>query len=285
MNSVSARADWEGKPLEPTRGLLLAIRLFLGRLAAIVLVFSVATWVLSSSIQEISSPEPTVAAIELSLESLIGVESLLSAQENTVRERAMQVEPSHIIHFDGWPFSIGLTASVVLESNVQEWAQLLRAEAAQSIYVSGPDVILSEEATSQHTWFTVSGFFLQIWSLWNIDTYEVASTFARVSFLVSAILFPLFAIAGVGSRRFFTSGLIILISGFPTIIVFGLGLFCWYIFAPSGSGFSEMMRELSYAPLWQGFSNGLLMSCTGIVWLMFLYIFRWLSDRFQSRSH
>ena len=285
MNSVSAHADREIKPIDRTRGLLLVIRLFLGRLTVIVLAFSVAIWVLSSSIQEISSPEPTVAAIELSLESLIGVESLLLAQENSIRERAMRVEPSHIIHLDGWPFLIGLPASVVLESNVQEWAQLLSAEAAQSIYVSGPEVILSEKATSQDSWFTVSGFFLRVWSFWNMDTYEVASIFARVSFLVSAILFPLFAIAGVGAGRFFTCGLIILISGFPTMIVFGAGLVCWYIVAPNGSGFSAMMRDLSYAPLWQGFSSGLLMSCAGLAWLLFLYIFRWSSDRFQLRSH
>ena len=285
MNSVSAHADREVKPLNRSRGLLLVGRLFLGRLAVVVLVFSVAVWVLTSSIREISSPEPTIAAIELSLESLIGVESLLLAQENTIRERAMQVEPSHIIYLEGWPFSIGLPASVILDSNVQEWAQFLSAEAAQSIYVSGPGVILSETATSQDSWFTVSGFFLRVWSLWNMDTYEITSTFASVSFLISAVLFPLFAIAGVGMGRFFTSGLIILISGFPTIIIFGLGLICWYIVAPTGVGFPETMRELSYVPLWQGFCNGLLMSCAGLAWLLFLYFFRWSNNRFQARLH
>jgi len=285
MNSVSAKRDREIKPLARSKGLLLAIRVFLCRLVAIALTFSVAIWVLSSSVQEISSAEPTIAAIETSLESLIGIESLLLAQENIIREQSTHVEPSHIIYPEGWPFPIGLPASVVLDSNVQAWAHLLSREAAQLIYENGPNVVLSESATSQDSWFTVSGFFLRVWSVWNFKTHETASTFSKVSFIVSVVFFPLLAIAGVGIGRFFTSGLIILISGFPTIAVFGCGVICWYIIAPTGIGFPGTMRELGYVALWQGFYNGLLMSCVGLTWLSFLYLFRWLSSRPKTCPH
>jgi hypothetical protein len=285
MNSLSANPDREIKPLVGNKGLILAIRVFFSRLAALTLTFAFAIWVLSSSVQAISSSEPTIAAIEVSLDSLIGIESLLLAQENMIRERSLLKEPSHIIYPESWPFLVGLPASMILDSKVEDWADFLSHEAAKSIYENGPGVILSEGTTSQESWFTVSGVFLRVWSVWSLSTHETASGFADVSFIVSAVLFPLIIIAGVGRERFFASGLIILIAGIPTIVIFGLGMICWYIVAPTGIGFPGTMRDLGHIALWQGFRNGLLMSCAGLVWLSFLYLFRWYNGRFLIRLH
>ncbi|MEE2875378.1 MAG: hypothetical protein VYD09_02470 [Chloroflexota bacterium] len=285
MNSLSASPDREIKPLAGNKGLILAIRVFFSRLGALILAFAFAVWVLSSSVQTISSSEPTIAAIEVSLDSLIGVESLLLAQENTIRERSLLEEPPHIIYPESWPFLVGLPASMVPDSKAEDWAEFLSREAAKSIYENGPSVVLSEGATSRESWFTVSGVFLRVWSVWNLSTHETASGFADASFIVSAVLFPLIVVAGVGRERFFTSGLIILIAGIPTIVVFGLAMICWYIVAPAGIGFPGTMRDLGHIALWQGFRNGLLISSTGLVWLSFLYLFRWYKGRFRTRLH
>ncbi len=244
---------------------------YISKIALLCFTIAFGIAVTTVTLERITSEQPTLTAIEYTLESLIGIESMLEMQMEDLRELVGESNDTSYIIPTGWPFTNGLPATTIRDDSVSDWAQILRTEAAQRIYLDGPETVIANPSSVRSSWFSDSGNFLQVWKLWGNSTHIWLSKVNSIVLPITVAMFVLSLASTNLSFRLKSIAAAAFIASMPSLIGFGLLAFIWRQLGPSGSPFADSLQEVVSAALWVGLLNSLIVGATAFLFGTILY--------------
>ena len=184
----------------------------------------------------------------------------------------------------GWPFTNGLQTTTVRDDSVNNWAELLRREAAQGIYYDGPETVLANPSKVSSSWLSDSGNFLRIWKLWGNSTHIWLNKVNDVVIPIAAVTFALsLASTSIGFRLRLVAAATF-IASMPSLIGFGLLAFVWRQLGPSGSPFADSLQEVVFSALKIGLINSLSVAAVAVFLGAILYGHGWTQRRAKNHA-
>jgi len=252
---------------------------YVSKIAVLCFTIALGVTITTVTLEKITSERPTITAIEYTLESLIGVAPMLEMQAEELKELAGNSDDASYIVPAGWPFTNGLQTTTVRDDSVNNWAELLRREAAQGIYYDGPETVLANPSKVSSSWLSDSGNFLRIWKLWGNSTHIWLNKVNDVVIPITVVTFALsLASTSIGFRlKLITAAT--LIASMPSLIGFGLLAFVWRQLGPSGSPFADSLQEVVFAALKIGLINSLVAAAVAVFLGAILYGHGWIQRR------
>ena len=251
-----------------------------------VLCFTIALGITITTVtlERITSERPTTTAIEHTIESLIGVTPMLEMQAEELKELVRDSDDTSYIVPTGWPFTNGLQATTVRDDSFNNWAEILRREAARRIYYDGPETVLANPSNVSSSWLSDSGNFLRIWKLWGNSTHIWLNKVNDVVIPIAAVTFVLsLASTGIGFRLKLVAAAAF-IASMPSLIGFGLLAFVWRQLGPSGSPFADSLQEVVFAALKIGLINSLIVAAVAVFLGAILYGHGWTQRRAKNHA-
>ena len=251
-----------------------------------VLCFTIALGITITTVtlERITSERPTTTAIEHTIESLIGVTPMLEMQAEELKELVRNSDDTSYIVPTGWPFTNGLQVTTVRDDSFNNWAELLRREAAQGIYYDGPETVLANPSKVSSSWLSDSGNFLRIWKLWGNSTHIWLNKVNDVVIPITVVTFALsLASTSIGFRLKLVAAATF-IASMPSLIGFGLLAFVWRQLGPSGSPFADSLQEVVFAALKIGLINSLIVAAVAVFLGAILYGHGWTQRRAKNHA-
>ena len=251
-----------------------------------VLCFAIALGITITTVtlERITSERPTTTAIEHTIESLIGVTPMLEMQAEELKELVRNSDDTSYIVPTGWPFTNGLQVTTVRDDSFNNWAELLRREAARRIYYAGPETVLANPSKVSSSWLSDSGNFLRIWKLWGNSTHIWLNKVNDVVIPIAAVTFVLsLASTSIGFRLKLVAAATF-IASMPSLIGFGLLAFVWRQLGPSGSPFADSLQEVVFAVLKIGLINSLIVAAVAVFLGAILYGHGWTQRRAKNHA-
>ena len=257
---------------------------YVSKIAVLCFTIALGVTITTVTLEKITSERPTITAIEYTLESLIGVAPMLEMQAEELKELAGNSDDASYIVPAGWPFTNGLQTTTVRDDSVNNWAELLRREAAQGIYYDGPETVLANPSKVSSSWLSDSGNFLRIWKLWGNSTHIWLNKVNDVVIPITVVTFALsLASTSIGFRlKLITAATFI--ASMPSLIGFGLLAFVWRQLGPSGSPFADSLQEVVFAALKIGLINSLVAAAVAVFLGAILYGHGWIQRRANNHA-
>ena len=257
---------------------------YVSKIAVLCFTITFGITITTVTLERITSERPTITAIEYTIESLIGVAPMLEMQAEELKELAGNSDDTSYVVPTGWPFTNGLQATTVRDDSVNNWAELLRNEAAQEIYYDGPETVLANPSKVSSSWLSDSGNFLRIWKIWGNATHIWLSKINDIVIPVTAVTFALsLASTSIGFRLKLIAAAAF-IASMPSLIGFGLLAFVWRQLGPSGSPFADSLQEVVFAALKIGLINSLIVAAVAVFLGAILYGHGWTQRRAKNHA-
>lgn len=257
---------------------------YVSKIAVLCFTITFGITITTVTLERITSERPTITAIEYTIESLIGVAPMLEMQAEELKELAGNSDDTSYVVPTGWPFTNGLQATTVRDDSVNNWAELLRNEAAQEIYYDGPETVLANPSKVSSSWLSDSGNFLRIWKIWGNATHIWLSKINDIVIPVTAVTFALsLASTSIGFRLKLIAAAVF-IASMPSLIGFGLLAFVWRQLGPGGSPFADSLQEVVFAALKIGLVNSLVVAAVATFLGAILYAHAWTQRRAKNHA-
>ena len=257
---------------------------YVSKIAVLCFTITFGITITTVTLERITSERPTITAIEYTIESLIGVAPMLEMQAEELKELAGNSDDTSYVVPTGWPFTNGLQATTVRDDSVNNWAELLRNEAAQEIYYDGPETVLANPSKVSSSWLSDSGNFLRIWKLWGHSTHIWLNKVNDVVIPIAAVTFALsLASTSIGFRLKLIAAAVF-IASMPSLIGFGLLAFVWRQLGPGGSPFADSLQEVVFAALKIGLVNSLVVAAVATFLGAILYAHAWTQRRAKNHA-
>lgn len=230
------------------------------RAAGLLFALFAAAWLMLYSTAQATGETVALPAIERTVDSLTGLEGLLTLQEGAIR--AMTEDPVVAPGFE--VTGATLRASEVASGTPAEWHRLLLERASRSIYTSGTGVLAPNGEQSDGGAFSTSGGAMLLMNTLSESNHSLASALL-VPLAVAAGL-ALAAMLALGSPfgRFQTTGFALLLAATPAIIVGVLGIGMLAFIGTDGSALAEETHDIASEVVRIPFRNGLTVFVAGL---------------------
>lgn len=230
------------------------------RAAGILFALLAAGWLVLYSTAQATGETVALPAIERTVDSLTGLEGLLTLQASAIKE--ITGDPVVVPGFE--VTGATLSAAEVASGTPSEWHQLLLERASRSIYTSGTDVLAPNGEQSDGGAFSTSGGAMLLMNTLSESNHSLASTLLMPLAVAAGLALAAMIALGRPFGRFQTTGFALLLAATPAIIVGVLGIGLLAFVGTDGSALATETHDIASEVVRIPFRNGLTVFVAGL---------------------